>query len=390
MAKPTGLQLVRDDDTYPVIQVLPGLPSHDVQFYDSDEYLCGAVAEFLGHGIRASQPLIVIATPGHCRAITAALQASGFDTLELVEHGECVMLDARQTLAAFMEGPQPNRELFMATVGNVFERAVKNRGYLVVRAYGEMVDLLWKEGNIEGALALEELWNELAVRYSFSLLCAYAMGNFFKEAHTQGFERICAHHGHALPTEDFLIASESDRLRQVAMLQQRARALEAEVRHRRELEAALRDVLAHRRRMDEALRRSERELRDFLENAVEPMHWVGPDGIILWANRAELQLLGYTREDFIGQHIATFHADQQVIADVLRRRALGEELREFEARLIAKDGSTKHVLINSNVYREDGVFVHTRCFMRDITHLQRGALNVLSLDAEPPATRLMS
>src|SRR3954464_2215397 len=119
---------------------------------------------------------------------------------------------------------------------------MENSKYLVTRAYGEMVDVLWKDGNIDGAIAVEELWNELATKYSFSLLCAYSMGNFFKEAHTHSFKQICGTHGNVLPTEEFLRASEPDRLRQITMLQQRARALEAEVHHRREVEEALRDV----------------------------------------------------------------------------------------------------------------------------------------------------
>ena len=97
------------------------------------------------------------------------------------------------------------------------------------------------------------------------------------------------------------------------------------------------------------------------------LHWVGPDGTILRANRAELELLGYSPDEYIGHQIAEFHADQDVIGDILRRLQRGEELREVEARLRCKDGSVKHVLISSNVLWEDGKLVHTRCFTRDIT-----------------------
>jgi PAS domain S-box-containing protein len=142
----------------------------------------------------------------------------------------------------------------------------------------------------------------------------------------------------------------------------------------------------HRRQMEDALRRSERELRDFLENAVEAMHWVSPHGTILWANRAELELLGYAREEFIGAHIAKFHVDPLVIADMLQRLANGEELREFEARLRCKDGAVKRVLINSNVYRVDGKFVHTRCFTRDITQLVERTGDRLLLDTSSGPT----
>jgi PAS domain S-box-containing protein len=120
-------------------------------------------------------------------------------------------------------------------------------------------------------------------------------------------------------------------------------------------------------RAEKALRRSERELTDFFENAALGLHWVGPDGTILRANQAELDLLGYTREEYIGHNIAEFHADEQVIGDILKRLTCGETLHNYEARLRCKDGSIKHVLISSNVLWEDDRFIHTRCFTRDIT-----------------------
>jgi PAS domain S-box-containing protein len=97
------------------------------------------------------------------------------------------------------------------------------------------------------------------------------------------------------------------------------------------------------------------------------MHWVGADGIVIWANAAECELLGYTRDEVIGRHIAQFHADAAAIADILTRLSHGEEIRNYQARLKRKDGSIRHVLISSNVFRQDGQFVHTRCFTRDVT-----------------------
>jgi PAS domain S-box-containing protein len=126
-----------------------------------------------------------------------------------------------------------------------------------------------------------------------------------------------------------------------------------------------------RGRSEGELRRREAELTDFFENATVGLHWVGADGKIIWANRAELELLGYTREEYVGRHISEFHDDQETISDILRRLAGGEELHGYEARLRCKDGSVRHVAINSNVYWKDGEFVHTRCFTRDITERKR-------------------
>ncbi|HEX8749376.1 MAG TPA: PAS domain-containing protein, partial [Pyrinomonadaceae bacterium] len=99
----------------------------------------------------------------------------------------------------------------------------------------------------------------------------------------------------------------------------------------------------------EELRRRERELADFIENASMGLHWVGADGTILWANQAELDLLGYNRAEYIGRNITEFHADSEVINDILCRLTNKETLQDYEARLRCKDGSVRYVLINSNV-----------------------------------------
>src|SRR5690349_22968907 len=96
-------------------------------------------------------------------------------------------------------------------------------------------------------------------------------------------------------------------------------------------------------------KRAEEEFRDFVENASVAMHWVGPDGIILWANRAELDMLGFTAEEYVGHHIAEFHADKAAIETILQRLTNRETLRDCEATLRCKDGKVRHALISSNV-----------------------------------------
>jgi PAS domain S-box-containing protein len=131
-----------------------------------------------------------------------------------------------------------------------------------------------------------------------------------------------------------------------------------------------RDV-TERRAAEVALRRKEEELRDFIEKATVGLHWVGADGTILWANRAELELLGYAREEYVGRNIVEFHVDRPAIDDIMRRLLGKEEVRSYEARLRCKDGSIKHVLINSSGLWEGERFLHTRCFTHDITDRKR-------------------
>jgi PAS domain S-box-containing protein len=141
-----------------------------------------------------------------------------------------------------------------------------------------------------------------------------------------------------------------------------------------------------------ALQRSEQEFRDLVENASVAIHWVGPDGVIIWANKAELDMLGYSKEEYLGRHIAEFHADAPVIGDILRRLTGRETLHEYEARLRAKDGSIRHVLINSNVLWQGDKFIHTRCFTRDVTERtkSRQQLTTLAREVEHRAKNILA
>ena len=134
-----------------------------------------------------------------------------------------------------------------------------------------------------------------------------------------------------------------------------------------------RDV-TQRRLSERTLKRSEQLLADFFENAAVGLHWVGPAGDVLRVNQTELDLLGYSREEYVGRHISDFHADKPVIEDILKRLSCGEHLRGYEARLRCKDGSIRHVLISSNVLWENGKFIHTRCFTRDVSEQKRAEM----------------
>ena len=120
-----------------------------------------------------------------------------------------------------------------------------------------------------------------------------------------------------------------------------------------------------------ALRDQERELNDFFENAAVPIHWVGPDGTILRANQAELDLLGYSSDEYVGRNITEFHEDGSVIHDILQRSTAGEILHNYPARLRCEDGSTLEVVVDSSGSFKDGRLIHIRCFTRDVT-AQRG------------------
>jgi len=119
------------------------------------------------------------------------------------------------------------------------------------------------------------------------------------------------------------------------------------------------------------LKKEVAQLWDFVENASMPLHWVNGSGIIIWANQAELDFLGYAKDEYLNQHISKFHADKETIEDILRRLINKETLLNYSARMVCKNGAVKDVLINSNVFWEQDKFIHTRCFTCDVTQLRK-------------------
>ena len=169
---------------------------HAVQFYENDNSLFVTVAHFLAEGLVGRQPAIVIATPAHRAAIEEHLCGRLIDCVAAKREGDLLMLDAEETLGLFMVNGQPDRDMFEANVGRMIEQALAGRSRVTVRAYGEMVDVLWKRGQSEAAINLEILWNRLAAKYDFALLCGYAMGSFYKQ--TKQRADVIALHSHVV------------------------------------------------------------------------------------------------------------------------------------------------------------------------------------------------
>jgi MEDS: MEthanogen/methylotroph, DcmR Sensory domain len=168
---------------------------HAVRFYSEDDAFCACVADFLGEGIAAHRPVLVIATSEHRQKITSELARRGVNIGGLIYDGHVVLIDARQAVGRIFVHGQPNGLRFREIMGELMMQASGNRGDVAVCAYGEMVDLLWREGRHGAAIEVERLWNELATTHAFSLLCGYSSASFSSSEHTERDE-ICAHHTH--------------------------------------------------------------------------------------------------------------------------------------------------------------------------------------------------
>lgn len=203
--QPPNLRLLTTDGRRkaPVPERAPDNGSaHIVQFYDNDDVLAGTVADFLAEGLVSSQPLVVIATAAHREVFLARLRSKGFDLDYLRRAGRIVLLDAHETLGLLMDGGTPDPRRFNAHVTSVVERTRRDNGHATVRAFGEMVDLLWQRGDRSGALDLEELWNALQRTHDLALLCAYCVDVFDVDAQANGLGDVFRLHTHGRPVVD--------------------------------------------------------------------------------------------------------------------------------------------------------------------------------------------
>jgi hypothetical protein len=160
---------------------------HAVQVYEETADLVSAVAPYLSAG----SPALVIATPGHGRALLDALP----------EQAEVVVRDAEETLAAICEDGSLSAAAFERVVGGAVDELAARCPGRTIRAYGEMVDLLWRRGERQEALALERLWNELQRSRPLALLCAYCADLFDVDTQS-GLAEVFGLHTHVHPVAD--------------------------------------------------------------------------------------------------------------------------------------------------------------------------------------------
>jgi len=178
----------------------PSTGNHFVQVYQDDHQLVDAVCHFITDQLSPTEGVVVIATAEHRLAIMAQL-AELPEQEKALQSDQYVFYDAELLLSSFMVDGMPDKEKCYTAISSIFEQS--GRKYKSVRAYGEMVNILWQAGNKHAAKMLEGYWNELIQRFSFSLLCAYYMDNLNPAAYDGDIECLCSTHTHFIPSQDF-------------------------------------------------------------------------------------------------------------------------------------------------------------------------------------------
>jgi len=339
-------------------------PDHVVQFYATDDFLIEQVRGFIGEGLRTGDACIVIATAAHRARLTRRLLAEGLDMYAARKQGAYLSRDAAATLAHFMVDGSPDAKHFTQLIGGAIARAAHGSQRQPhpprpVRVFGEMVALLWAEGNQEAAIRLEELWNDLQKRDEsprFSLVCAYPMPGFEGKASEGSFTAICRQHTHVIPDERYTMLADADeRLRAITLLQQRSSSFDAE--------------MASRKQAEERLRISEDLYRHLFETSTDGILIANPDSqTIIKTNPATADFLGYTQEELLGRtlwQVGLFpdraralevwrELDEQ---QVVHREILADHSRDRQPRYLEFVGS------RFSVERHDII----QCYLRDIS-----------------------
>lgn len=173
---------------------------HTVQLYENDAFLADNTAALIKEALADGQGMVIVATRNHETRFLTPLIESGFDVPGAIASGRLALLDARELLNRFMVQRWPNRKLFREHVGGLVRDSLRRYSRLTI--FGEMVDLLWKDGLKDAAIRIEELWNELGTEIPFRLACAYQQHLFDYNVAPAYMNGICRAHSSATCAED--------------------------------------------------------------------------------------------------------------------------------------------------------------------------------------------
>ncbi len=337
-------------------------PIHSVQYYQEDKSLIEELARLVGTSLVSGDAALVVATKPHRDALARRLTVRGLNVARATAEGRYAALDAAETLAQFMIDQMPDPERFTEIIGRMIAKtkaaAQVDEPSIVI--FGEMVALLCAEGKYDAAIRLEELWNALADKHSFSLRCAYPMHGFQEDAHGELFMKICAAHSAVIPAGGRgLVLSDDEKLRTVAKLQQKLEVLEHE----------------------KTLRASEQQFGLLVEAAQDyAMFLLDTEGRVKTWNIGAARIKGYEASEIIGKHFSRFYPEEDIRACKPQHEleiALREGRVEDEGWRLRKDGSRfwANVIITA-LKDEGGRLVGFSKVTRDFTERMKAQLAV--------------
>ena len=170
--------------------------SHEVLFYSDDEIFLNTFARFIAAALETGDVAIVIVTEAHRDSLVQRLESQGLDIDEASRQGTFIPMDVTKTLSSFMVNGIPDAGQFFEITRDLVRTAAKagKKEQPRIVACGECAPTLWAEGNVDAAIRLEQLWDQLATTYGINTLCGYSLSSFHSEQDQTGFQRICSQH----------------------------------------------------------------------------------------------------------------------------------------------------------------------------------------------------
>jgi hypothetical protein len=201
-------------------QLLADASPHDhiVQLYQDQDFLNSAVCRFIGAGLANGECIILFPTLTHWIAFGKRLEAEGVDVNAARERGQLTVVEANELLPRFMRDAMPDPPVFNAVIGDIFRQARARGSYQKVRAWGELVDVLWERGDVAASMNLEDMFDQLNKKIGIAMFCSYLMDNFNGDVHAHMLPRLGTNHSHLIPVEDYarLERAVADALRETA------------------------------------------------------------------------------------------------------------------------------------------------------------------------------
>jgi PAS domain S-box-containing protein len=294
---------------------------HVVYLYQESNSLLDSLSDFIGPALGGGHAAVIVASKVHSDGLQHRLTARGLDLHKASKQGRYVTLDASETLSRIMVDGMPDGGRFAEIIGGTIARAkaVLKGPRPEIAIFGEMVSLLWTEGKTQAAILLEELWNELALKHSFSLRCAYPMANFQGEKNAQPLIRICAEHSAVMFGQG--------------------------------------DVSVTRGEGKIALHRSEERFRLFVDAVQDyAIFTLDPQGHISSWNTGAQRIKGYGVSEIIGKHFSVFYPEEDLRSGKPAREleiAAREGRVEDEGWRLRKDGSRFWANVIITALRDD-------------------------------------
>ena len=168
---------------------------HIVQIYENDEIFMRSLENFVHEGLKQGEGIILIATVAHLEALEKRLSTHGFNTAKLIGDHQLITFDAEAAISEFVVNGWPDEDLFRVFISSLLAKARRNPGR--IRAFGEIVALLWARGLNGATVRLEHLWNQFCETEGFSLFCAYPKTGFTEDAHAS-LQTICGVHARVI------------------------------------------------------------------------------------------------------------------------------------------------------------------------------------------------